>query len=123
MNENQNNEVISDLCSTQGIHWDFIPEHAPQFGGLWESAVKSFKTHLYRIVGTTRLTFEELTTVLVQIEACLHSRPLGVIPHYNDEGIEVLTPGHFLISRPIEALPDSDISYQRLSILCHWHLC
>ena len=123
LKENQNNQVISDFCSTQGIHWDFIPEHAPHFGGLWESAVKSFKTHLYRIVGTTRLTFEELTTVLARIEACLNSRPLGVIPHYNDEGIEVLTPGHFLIGRPIEALPDSDISYRKLSIQRRWHLC
>ena len=68
LKENQNNQVISDFCSIQGIHWDFIPEHAPHFGGLWESAVKSFKTHLYRIVGTTRLTFEELTTVLARIE-------------------------------------------------------
>ena len=123
LKDNQNNQVLSDFCSTQGIHWDFIPEHAPHFGGLWESAVKSFKTHLYRIVGTTRLTFEELTTVLARIEACLNSRPLGVIPHYNDEGIEVLTPGHFLIGRPIEALPDSDISYRKLSILRRWHLC
>ena len=96
LKDNQNNQVISNFCSTQGINWDFIPEHAPHFGGLWESAVKSFKTHLYRIVRTTRLTFEELTTVLAQIEACLNSRPLGVIPHCNDEGIEVLT--HLVIS-------------------------
>ena len=119
LKDNQNNQVISDFCSTQGIHWDFIPEHAPRFGGLWESAVKSFKTHFYRIGGTTRLTFEELTTVLVQIEACLNSRPPRVIRHYNDEGIEVLTPGHFLIGRPIEALPDSDISYRKLR---RWHI-
>ena len=85
--------------------------------------VKSFKTHLYRIVGTTHLIFEELTIVLVRIEACLNSRPLRIIPRYDDEGIEVLTLGHFLIGRPIEALPDSDISYRKLSILCLWHPC
>ena len=79
--ENQNNQIISDFCSTQGIHWDFIPEHAPNFGGLWKSVVKSFKTHIYRVVGTTRLTVEELTTVLTRIEACRNSTPLGVIPH------------------------------------------
>ena len=39
-------QVISQFSSTQGISWKFIPEHAPNFGGLWESAVKSMKTHL-----------------------------------------------------------------------------
>ena len=91
--------------------------------GLWESAVKSLKTHLRRIAENSRLKFEELTTVLSQIEVCLNSRPLGVIPHYNDEGIEVLTPGHFLIGCPIEAIPDHVSSYQSISIICHWHLC
>ena len=121
LKESQTNQAIADFCSTQGIQWDFIPEHAPHFGGLWESAVKSLKTHLCRIVGNSRLNFEELTTVLSQIEACLNSRPLGVIPHYNDEGMEVLTPGHFLIGRPIEAVPDHDLSYRPL--LCRLHLC
>ena len=73
LKESQTNQAVSDFCSSQGIQWDFIPEHAPHFGGLWESAVKSLKTH-------SRLTFEELTTVLSQIEGCLNSRPLGIIP-------------------------------------------
>ncbi len=36
-------ETISEFCSTQSIQWQFIPEHAPHFGGLWEAAVKSMK--------------------------------------------------------------------------------
>ena len=88
------NETIANFCSTQGIQWNFIPEHAPHFGGLRESAVRSLKTHLRRIVGNSKLNFEQLTTVLSQIETCLNSWPLGVIPHYNNEGIEILTPGH-----------------------------
>ena len=61
---------VSDFCSTQGIQWKFIPERAPHFGGLWEAAVKSMKFHFKRVVGETKLTFEELTTVLAQIECC-----------------------------------------------------
>ena len=36
-------EHISDFCTTQGIPWKFIPEHAPHFDGLWEAAIKSIK--------------------------------------------------------------------------------
>ena len=91
-------------------------------GGLWESTVRSLKTHLHRIVGNSWLNFEELTTVLSQIEACSNSRPLGVVPHYNEEGMEVLTPVHFLIGRPIEAIPDYDHSCWPIWTLRHWHL-
>lgn len=68
------------------------------------------KAHLKRIVGDVKLTFEELSTVLTQIEACLNSRPL--IPSPSEDGIEPLTPGHLLIGRPLESLPDPHASYQ-----------
>ena len=41
----------------------------------------------------------DLTTLLTQIEACLNNRPLVALPP-DDDGVEVLTPGHFLIGRP-----------------------
>ena len=112
---------ISEFCSTQNIEWKFIPEQAPHFGGLWESAVRSMKTHLRRIVGDVKLTFEELSMVLAQIESCLNSRPL--IPDPNEDGIEPLTPGHFLIGRPLKSLPDPPSSYQSMSLLRRWNLC
>lgn len=115
--------VISEFCSVRNIEWRFIPEHSPHFGGLWESTVKSVKTHLRRVVGTVKLTFEELSTVFTQIEACLNSRPLVSIGSHDDDGIEVLTPGHFLIGRPLTSLPDSALSYRSLSLLRRWHLC
>lgn len=115
-------DSISSFCSKQGIEWCFTPEHAPHFGGLWEAAVKSLKHHFRRIVGSVKLTFEELTTVSTQIEACLNSRPLTPLPHPED-GTEVLTPGHFLVGAPLEALPDSRESLHPLSTLRRWHLC
>lgn len=116
-------KILSDFCSFNKIEWRFIPEHGPNFGGLWEAAVKSTKTHLRRIVGNVKLTFEELTTVLAQIEACLNSRPLVSINSPDDDGIEVLTPGHFLIGHPLCALPDPSFSFRPISLLRRWHLC
>ena len=108
--------LISDFCTCQNIQWKFIPEHSPHFGGLWEAAVKSAKTHLKRVVGEVKLTFEELATVLAQIEACLNSRPLAPLTT-DDDGVEVLTPGHFLIGRPLQSIPDPSFSYRSISLL------
>ena len=68
------------------------------------------KTHLRRVVTHIKLTFEELTTLLTQVEACLNSRPLAPLPH-DDDGAEALTLGHFLIGRPLESLPDHSLSH------------
>ena len=91
--------AINKFCADQGIQWSFVPEHTPHFGGLWEVAVKSLKCHFQHIVGYVRLTFEELAMILAQVEACLNSRPLTPLSQPED-GIEVLTPCHFLTGRP-----------------------
>ena len=91
---------------------------------LWwslEGAVKSMKTHLRRVVGEYKLTFEELYTAMTQVEACLNSRPLAPLPHA-DECLEALTPGHFIIGQPLEALPDPSESYLSILLLKQWHL-
>jgi len=113
---------VADHCTHQRINWKFIPEYAPHFGGLWEAAVRSFKQHLRRVVGEVRLTYEELATVLAQVEACLNSRPLTPLPEPSD-GIEALTPGHFLIGKPLTALPDPPESRQPIAMLRRWHFC
>ena len=102
--------------------WKFIPEHAPHFGGLREAAVKSLKRHLRHVTTNVKFTFEEFSTLLTQIEACLNSRPLVPLPN-DEDGVEALTPGHFLIGRPLESLPDPSDSYKALTLLCRWHLC
>ena len=80
------------------------------------------KIHLRRVVSTHKLTFEEFTTILTQIESCLNSRPL--VPLQCDEdGIEALTPGHFLSSEPPESIPDPAFSNRTLSLLWRWYLC
>lgn len=115
---------ISEFCTMCHIDWKFIPEHSPHFGGIWEAAVKSFKRHLKRIIGESKLTFEEMSTVLSQIEACLNSRPLTTMNNPDDDGLEPLTPAHFLIGKPLMALPDTTLtSCQSTSILRRWQLC
>lgn len=122
LKEQRNQEEISDFCTLNNIEWKFIPERSPHFGGIWEAAVRSFKKHLKRIVGEVKLTYEEMYTVISQIEACMNSRPLVAVGN-DDDGIEVLTPGHFLIGKPLMALPDKSTTHQSLTHLRRWNLC
>ena len=86
------------------------------------SCGEEYETHLRRVLSNTKLTFAEFATVLTQIEACINSRPLAQLP-CGDDGIEALTPGHFLIERPLESLPDHSFSYRSFLLLRCWHLC
>lgn len=69
-------------------------------GGIHEAAVKSAKHHLRRVVGAQQLTFEEMATLLVHVEACLNSRPIYALTDEQSDTL-ALTPGHFLIGEPL----------------------
>jgi hypothetical protein len=108
----------------ESVKWHFIPPRSPNFGGLWESSVKLVKHHLVRMVLKRLLTYEEMSTVLYQIKAVLNSRP--ICPESEDPNdLKALTPGHFLIGRPLNArpqedftnLPDTYLRSERLDIL------
>ncbi|XP_053990424.1 uncharacterized protein LOC128882721 [Hylaeus volcanicus] len=66
--------------AADGTDWSFIPPHAPHFGGLLKAGVKTVKHHLRRVIQNATLTFEEITTLLCQVEACVTSRPLQPLP-------------------------------------------
>ncbi len=52
--------LVSEICSTQGITRRFVSEHASNFDGLWEAAIKSTKKHLRCVISiTVKLTIEE----------------------------------------------------------------
>lgn len=113
-------ESVQHFATSNFIHWHFIPPYSPHFGGLWESAIKSTKIHLVKACKTTILNFEELSTLLCQIEACLNSRPLTPLSSDTSD-VRALTPGHFLIGVPLLEIPESENS-PNLSLSSRWIL-
>ncbi|KMQ82693.1 hypothetical protein RF55_22118 [Lasius niger] len=103
------------------VKWRFNPPGAPHFGGLWEAVVKSTKHHLRRVLGGASLTYEEMVTLLTQVEACLNSRPLSALTD-DPEDVSALTPGHLLIGAPITALPEPSLKDVPTGRLSRWQL-
>jgi len=113
---------FNDFLSTENIIWKFNPPHAPNFGGLWEAGVKSVKRHLARTMSSgSFLTFEEFSTLLCQIEACLNSRPIAPISDSSSDSM-ALTPAHFLIGRSLLSVPQRNVADVPSNHLTRWNL-
>ncbi|XP_039287855.1 uncharacterized protein LOC120352198 [Nilaparvata lugens] len=112
--------LIGDL-SDYRIDWKFMPPGAPHFGGIWEANIKATKSHLFRVIGTQLLTYEEMNAVLVQVEAVLNSRPLCPMSEDPSEPL-ALTPAHFLKLTPLKAFPMEDVVDSPVNCLTRFQL-
>lgn len=84
--------------------WKFITPAAPHKGGIWEAAVKSFKHHLRRIIGSQPMCGKTLQQAAIQIEGCLNSRPLW--PESDDPNdLKAITPADIVLGKPIRSQP------------------
>ncbi|GFT34020.1 uncharacterized protein TNCV_4384721 [Trichonephila clavipes] len=62
-------ESLFAFFAEEGIEWSFIPPRSPNWGGLWEANIKSLKYHFKRVAGNSKFSYEELLTLITQIEA------------------------------------------------------
>lgn len=120
VDETDRNAIFS-WCAQNEMKWKFIPPRAPHFGGLWEAAVKSAKNHLLKALGNVNVAYEDMLTLLTQVEMCLNSRPLTPMPN-DPTDLEVLTPGHFLVGTNLQAVPEVDLKEVADNRLSNWEL-
>lgn len=119
--ESWNTKELCEFLSLKNVEWKYICPRSPFRGGLWESAVKSAKYHLIRILRGYSLTFERLTTLVYKVSAVLNSRPLipltdnpfdlnYITPSRAFSGVKTVQP----LARNFEDVPINKITQQRL---------
>ena len=87
-----NNDHVANFMRSRRISWALNFPRCPWAGGLFERLLRSVKRCLRKVLGNARLNFDELYTVLKEIEATLNSRQLT----YEYETDEVSTPSHLI---------------------------
>lgn len=61
------------------MKWTFNLQKAPWWGGVFERLVKLIKRCLKKTISGARLTYEELLTVIIEVEMILNWRPLSCV--------------------------------------------
>ena len=84
-------ERLQDHLAREDIRWQFNLSRSPWRGGMYKKVIKDVKKTLYKTLCRTTLSFEQLKTVIVDLERQMNNRPLT---HLESEGGEeqVLTP-------------------------------
>ncbi|KRX57177.1 hypothetical protein T09_3812 [Trichinella sp. T9] len=105
-------EQLQRKLNEERIRWKFITPRAPWCGGYWERLIRSIKNALRKTIRGALLKYDELHTVLCEIEARINDRPL-VFMGDDIAGEAALTPAHFLIGRELPRLPCASIGVYR----------
>ena len=86
------------------VKWRFNLERAPWWGVFFERLIRCVKRCLKKILKNAKLSYEELLTIVTEVECVLNSRPLTYMS--SDDLEEPLRPSHLMTGRRLLSIPD-----------------
>ena len=105
----------------RNLEWQYILSLSPWWGGFYERLVRTIKSTLRKVLGQAKLKFEELYTILTQVECVMNSRPISYI--YAEENNKPITPSHLLLGRSLQGNLFQDVTLDKNIMLnveqCH----
>ena len=105
--------ILKKFLRNNKIDWKFILDRSPWWGGFYERLVKVVKDSLHKVVKNARLNYDELITVLIEIEAMINSRPLTYLSE--EDNTEAITPFHLLHGRNTVAAREINLILRNVS--------
>ena len=110
--------AVKRFMLLQGIQQHFILPASPWWGGFYERLVRSVKGCLKKTLGKAFITFEELQTILCEIEGAIKNRPLAYVSE--DDLDEALTPFHLMYG-PSQSTGEKFLSTEVVSVMSLEH--
>ncbi|UYV84465.1 hypothetical protein LAZ67_X002296 [Cordylochernes scorpioides] len=101
------NDVLR-YATVQCIKWNFNPPTAAIWGVWWERLVGLMKQLIQIVLGDKTVSYEELQTVICEVESAMNSRPLTAISE--ESGLVPITPAKFMCDNAsCLFVPEADI--------------
>ena len=91
----------------------FNLEAAPWTGGFFERMIQSVKRCLRKLLLKSRLTYDQMLTLLIKIENIINNRPLT---YMYDDVSQALTPNHLIFGRKLETTVPNEIDDEQLPL-------
>ena len=98
---------VQQYLANNRITWKFIIEKAPWWGGFWERLIQSIKKPIKKILGKATIDYDEMSTILIEVEGVINARPLTYVYDDEDTTSRVLTPSDLIYGRRITTMPNS----------------
>ena len=87
--------------ASKGLDWKFIMANSQHQNGAAEvmvKMVKSIQKSLFRVMGDTKLSLNEMFTLLAEVSNLINERPIGIKPN-DKSGTDYLSPNSLLLGR------------------------
>ena len=99
-----NSPRFQKYLNGRNIRWQRYLEYAPWWGGWIENLNKVFKSAMRKVIGGAHISYIELSTLLIEIEAIMNSRPISYVYDSVDEG-QAMTPSLLICGKDLTLLP------------------
>ena len=107
-------EQLHDFLAAHEIQWRFNLAKSPWWGGMYERFIKDDKKTLYKTLGKTKLTFEKLEVVVMDIEKHMNNCPLKYAESDSGED-QVLKPNLVMWGQGAHILEDTEVQDNELT--------
>ena len=92
------NTDVKTFAANSGIMWKFNTQSASWFGRFFECLIRSVKRSLNKELGNSNIDYEQILTVLKQVENYINNKRLTQ-GYTNSDMIEPVTPNELLYGR------------------------
>ncbi len=102
---------VTNYCAQENISWEFMTALAPWKGGIYKRMMSLIKSSFHRTVHPRKqLEFQEIVTLITEIEAVINSRPLTYL--YSEPETKVLRPCDFLTPLGATGTPHLELNLE-----------
>ena len=90
-------DELKNFLSFSDISWKYIQPLSPWWGRFYEGLIRIVKSALQKVLGKSRLNYEELSTIITEVEGIINTRTLTYL--YDDDDVTAITPSYLIIGR------------------------